>query len=377
MPTDEQFHDVDMLSAEEGWAVSTRSVYHYSNGSWTEVELPAFGPSLRSVDVVSADTAWAVGQDEMHGVILRYRNGEWARTAGPSSGTLRAVDFAGPDDGWAAGSSGMLRYRDGSWGELDESAPKDVAAIHLVSADDGWAVGGHGNIFRYDGEAWRTYTSPTTDSMTDIEMVTSEEGWAVGFNGTVLHYSDGTWNEVAVRWEPDTRIRAIDMVRADEGWAVGFRILSPGYAVGTILHYRAGVWTQGPSPADEPLWDLDMLTAGEGWSVGHEPDCLFHVPCSGVILHYRDGTWEIAARPESEPLAVHMLSPYRGWAVGYGLIRYQSAEWVDEPASPVSHGVLTGIDIVSANEGWAVGQYGTILHYHPYRIHLPYAIGSG
>jgi len=59
---------------------------------------------------------------------------------------------------------------------------------------------------------------------------------------------------------------------------------------------------------------------------------------------------------------VFMVSANDGWAVGEGgtILHYSGGVW-QESASPAS-GWLKGIVMVSANEGWAVGKY-TTLHY--------------
>jgi photosystem II stability/assembly factor-like uncharacterized protein len=60
---------------------------------------------------------------------------------------------------------------------------------------------------------------------------------------------------------------------------------------------------------------------------------------------------------------VSMINAEEGWAVGRdGLIlHYQQGAWQEAP-SPTKNSLLS-IDMISAEEGWAVGWNCTILHY--------------
>jgi photosystem II stability/assembly factor-like uncharacterized protein len=116
------------------------------------------------------------------------------------------------------------------------------------------------------------------------------------------------------------------------------------------------------------LLAIHMLNPSEGWAIGE-----------GVILHYTGGTgtWEPQHMPGGRPRDVNMLSGNDGWIVGgtfpsNGIAKYSSAmilhyngtAWStveDIPADGKGY-VLTAIDMVSPTEGWAVGT-DTILHY--------------
>ena len=89
-------------------------------------------------------------------------------------------------------------------------------------------------------------------------------------------------------------------------------------------------------------------------------------------MHY-DGTRWQSAMPAGSPSAsmqdIDMITPEEGWAVGARgtILHYNGSGWaaVDSPAP---NAMLNAIDMVSAQEGWAVGYddsgtKGVILHY--------------
>ena len=180
-------------------------------------------------------------------------------------------------------------------------------------------------------------------------MVAPGEGWAVGERtddqgatvGLVLHYHDGTWDPQAS--PPDVLLHGLDMVSPTEGWAVGF------YG---LLHYTGGQWVAVPNPAGVPLQTIgiSMLSASEGWTLGRAED-----DQTDVALHYKDGQWT-ATRLGSKvrPTSVQMLSATNGWAAGqFGFLHYRDGKW-GKVSAPVFK-PLNQLFMVSDTAGWAVG----------------------
>lgn len=68
-----------------------------------------------------------------------------------------------------------------------------------------------------------------------------------------------------------------------------------------------------------------MTSATDGWAVGDPYDT--H---ASVILHARDGVWTQVKSPTQQPLtSVAMLSANEGWAVGAGgtILHYIGGAW--------------------------------------------------
>jgi photosystem II stability/assembly factor-like uncharacterized protein len=274
-------------------ATEPREQSPLQDGVWEVVTSPT-GNSLWGVDMVNADEGWAVGQD---GAMVRYRNGQWQNVSGPGVETLHAVDMVSLGDGWAVGGGGqdtILHYSGGSWAPVEPTGYW-LNGVYMVSGSLGWAVGSGGTILYYSGGQWQDAASPTTGSLNSVDMVSFSSGWAVG--GEILRYSGGNWQVVA---SPTSKqLRSVSMVSSSEGWAVG--------ETGTILHYSGGQWQQAYSPTSQWLHAVEMVSADEGWAVG----------VGGTILHYRDGMWRQYTSPTTEALVdLAMVSADEGWAVG-------------------------------------------------------------
>jgi hypothetical protein len=130
------------------------------------------------------------------------------------------------------------------------------------------------------------------------------------------------------------RLRGVSMVSPSEGWAVGDGSYSSlGGQDDAMLHYVGGNWRAEDLSSEVPastwggpiLNSVFMTSASDGWTTGS----IFDVKqaTQAVLLHYVGGKW----------------------------LRVQS---------PVSDVALHSLYTVSAQEGWAVGEGGTILHYH-------------
>lgn len=110
-----------------------------------------------------------------------------------------------------------------------------------------------------------------------------------------------------------------------------------------------------------------MTSSGEGWAVG-----------AGVIAHYHNGVWttlDLSALPSRLALfSVAMVSASEGWAVGENpntgapmILHYQNGQWqLDASPLNIPYGMLNAVAMVSPDEGWALGSDGSnslIVHY--------------
>jgi len=63
-----------------------------------------------------------------------------------------------------------------------------------TSSSDVFAVGRQGTIIHYNGKAWSTMTSGTTDDILGIWGSSSSDVYTSGYTGTILHYNGKTWS---------------------------------------------------------------------------------------------------------------------------------------------------------------------------------------
>lgn len=118
-------------------------------------------------------------------------------------------------------------------------------------------------------------------------------------------------------------------------------------------------------PGTPEMMGISMVSSRDGWAVGRtvggDP-----TRSEGVLAHYQNGHWMLETPPAYTLTlnSVAMLSASDGWIVGDGgaILHYTGGHWVSV-ASP-THDPLSGVYMLSATDGWAVSRGGAILHYN-------------
>jgi hypothetical protein len=196
----------------------------------------------------------------------------------------------------------------------------------------------------------------------DVSMVSADEGWAVGDesgNTALWHYVAGKWTETKVTGSQAVdKLHGVSMDSVIDGWSVGEN--------STFMHYVDGTWenTGTPEGIGTGLYvgSIDMISPSEGWAIATD-----YRSSTSSLLHYTNGKWTSTQSPTSGTLsAVNIVSSEDGWAVGDNgtILHYSGGKW-RQVASPTTLS-LSGVDMVSKDDGWAIGENGTesvILHY--------------
>jgi hypothetical protein len=214
-----------------------------------------------------------------------------------------------------------------------------LSAVHFFSSDEGWAVGqdsenGRGVMLYFSDGSWASVIVPDVSSNWGLSSV--HFIWAVGRDsangrGVILRFSGGVpWTLVPPLLDvgsSDWGLSAVRLVSPQEAWAVGQDFEN---GTGVLLHFLNGSWTSvSPPPlvVSSSNWGLssvDFSSSNEGWAVGQDI-----TNGTGVLLHY-------------------VKMP--GEDVG---------SWTSVSVSPLGvtgNWGLTGIDLITAFSGWAVGQ---------------------
>lgn len=281
-----QLYGVDAVSATSAWAVGTIETAHGANGggdgpkkpaawrwngtSWTIVNLPmpASAPAVTSVDMLSANDAWAVGwyydtfTPSAHGVpyAAHWNGSTWTEVDTPAPGTylnqVYTVSGTSPTDVWAVGGrrdrgSGALyhplalHWNGSAWAEVPVPDPAGGAggsllSVKAISPTDVWATGYRDYhtpaTWHYDGAAWTQVPLPALGGTANnflygITATASDQVWAVGYTSAGANNPDllvTRWNGTAWRIEtmPATEAGAsLQGVAAVPGTvlAVGYR----------------------------------------------------------------------------------------------------------------------------------------------------------
>ena len=155
---------------------------------------------------------------------------------------------------------------------------------------------------------------------------------------------------------------------------VAWRRLARGFRLALLL----GAWPLAAAadldPADEKSWALPLADL---YDVAAHGERVWAVGSWGTVLRSADGggTWTRSPTPTADILfAVSFADSQSGWAVGaHGVILRSTdggATWEQQVASVADEisgarpfdGPLFGVAAVSADEAWAVGDLGTVLH---------------
>ncbi len=289
-----------------------------STGTWSPVTSPTYF-TLLSVEMVSANDGWAIGTETFTGgdnIILNWDGTQWLNAGTiisptvDNSTTVIYGDIAmlSPTDGWLVAGTFtfeqgiIMRWNGVAWTEFMTTA-NALVAIDMISASDGWAVAsdGFGTIFyRWDGTAWQWAAGLfQIYAFSDIDMISNTDGWAIGLGGQIVRWNGNAWSAAS---SPVTMsLNSISMVSTTDGWIVGDG--------GVILRWSGNSWVQVASPVTTKLNSIKMISPTEGWAVGD----------NGVILHWDGNTWTDVTSPTVWELrSVTFISEFDGWAVGSG-----------------------------------------------------------
>jgi hypothetical protein len=317
---------------------------------------------LRAVQMLSPTEGWAVGSSYVApsatGVlILHYHNGQWRRVPVPSNAqlgvpaaNLSSIAMVSADEGWAVGggfsssdsnyvpSAFILHYSGGRWtryGSLMRDA--ELSAVQMLSPTDGWIGGSSGGpdvvanpatslMLHYDGTRWIPVQVPPVVSITRLDVLSATDGWATG-EDKILHYDGQQWTI----FQEVPQVTGLAMDSASDGWATSIPLYD---VLGTVFwHYNGKQWvkstTVGESSVSTGAEAFSMDSATDGWAVGGQAPDNSTVGIA-FYVHYSQGHWTIAQGPRVNVLFdVTMLSADEGWAVGNGgvVLHYQHGAW--------------------------------------------------
>ena len=196
----------------------------------------------------------------------------------------------------------------------------------------------------------------------DISVLPSGEGWVVGEGGVFLHTSGDGW---ALETSPvDLTLRRVFTLAADDAWAVADESypLGPGQSgvQSRLLHWNGSVWTTFFIGRSARVHRRSLFRQRETRMGNSSTD-----DGSGPVYHFIrwDGTEWSTVQDAPALAALQMISADDGWAVGAAgaLMHWDGGNWsaVDSP---------TGLDLdevafTSSDSGWAASEQGVILRY--------------
>lgn len=386
------FTDISMLSAEEGYLVTSGGELHLWDGvvwhkgyefhdaslyaidtlptgeiyvgggpssffavwdgsTWREVDLGS-NSRIAAIEAVAADDVWVSAES---GRFWHWDGAEWADLPRINvNGTRDFLAFS-PTDIWAVGAQGFVSHWDGDewevvWHGNQPGLGGEWETLKGVSgsASDLWAVGEQGLIVHWDGTRWTPIERPRASGLRDVDMLSSDEGWAVGDAARILRWDGRGWNEVPSPVEHGT-LFAVSMSSATNGWAIGWESSWIGDSQRVYLRWDGIAWRKQAVDFAEPdffggITDVVATGPRDAWMVGDV----------GVILRWDGETWSRVPRAERDIAyyTVDASGPEDVWAMGDITVRWDGESWSRVHAFDEVIRVLD-VDIVAPGHGWA------------------------
>lgn len=291
-----------------------------------------------------------------------------------------------------------------SWRVVDSPNSSNLTSVSMLTDNIGFIVGEMGTILEWDGVSWEMASSPTLNNLDSVSIGDQQNGWAV--SGLMLFKWDGnSWSQVSgapalpfqsvsakddkawmvggfmvcnpecndvtgftTQWDGNNwstiytfhkYLYAIDMFNELDGFAVG-DIFDPANPLPAIIRWNGTSWENQTHPPVQGLGDISILDSNNAWAVGLDAN----YTCT--LLNWNGSAWSTYSCPSGVDYlsAISMVAENDVWAVGGPhFIHWDGISWTSvEVAVPAD---LNDIEMRSANEGWAVGAGGTIVHFAP------------
>lgn len=217
---------------------------------------------------------------------------------------------------------------------------------------------------------WTIRTGGDFFSQQRLSMADETNGWVLAFSYTndvttayLIKYEDLSWSisSGATATHSQQIVKAdIEMISANDGWLVLGGGLGSALAESSVFRWDGSNWnffTTITDPNGISLTSLDALSANSVWALGGGNFW-------GTLYHWNGSTWNYAGKTPGGVWAddgLDMLTANDGWAVGYkGAIAHWDGTTLVEVTSPTTTN-LTAVSMVDSSTGWAVGEAGTIL----------------
>jgi type II secretory pathway pseudopilin PulG len=376
-------------------------IWKNNGSSWSENK-DTGSETWNAIDILSTTAGWTVGNS---GTVAQYGGGTtWTETTVPSSANMYGVVALTTTNVWACGANGRFWRYTGSWSMVTDTGNENWRAIAANSATSIWAVGDGGKIAYYNGTSWNeNIASPTGENLYALHILSASDIWATGSNGIVLHYDGSSWS-IQADTGGGENWRGIAMTSATSGFVTGlggeiFEYTTTSYSpsgtfTSSVIDGGVGSnvwdsvsWTETlPAGSDITIATRSGNTATpngtwSGWSGGlTDPTGSAIGSNSSRYIQYQisftratdtqqtpqlDDILLVFNVPTGQHLrGIDVVSVNDIWAVGNNgvILHYNGSTWASV-SSPVGT-ILYKIDMVSATDGWAVGASGVILHYN-------------
>lgn len=346
-PTNLDLRGVHAVSADEAWAIGDDGVLvHTVDGgaTWETTSLPS--TSTWTVFFLDAARGWAAGNGFFHttdGGATWVKDNDW--------GTITDIRFLDAQRGWACGNGGVTyRTTDGglTWSYTAVGPIATLRSIFFVDAQHGFTVNIDGDVFESldGGASWSLVHASGASNLNTVRFFDSQEGWVIG-GDTFLHTTDGGASWQAASVPPGTWVHGAEFADRLHGWGVG----AGGGGVRTVDGGQT--WVAMDTSIEGPrLWDVHFADAQNGFLVGE----------TGVLNGSTDGgqSWDLLQSGGAGTThGLDAVDAQHAWAANDGgeVLRTTDGHFWQRVEVPgiSTHGAVNGVDFLDPQRGWAVG----------------------
>jgi photosystem II stability/assembly factor-like uncharacterized protein len=211
--------------------------------------------------------------------------------------------------------------------------------------------------------AWTQQTSGVTDTLWSVHFINDNRGWAAGENATLLRTSNGgaSWTPVSNCVSAFDGFFSVRFLNSNEGWAGGAGAAAQTGDGGT--NFNCGVLDVNAFHNS-----LFPTSANRAWSAGFYVDpnlnCRFlsRITFGGASFTEENFT----GCPGPSLFDIYFVDANNGWAVGESgeIVHIANAAATTPTITSQTSGttqLLWGVFMLDPSAGWAVGDAGTIL----------------
>jgi len=355
------------LDNQVGWCGTyngTCKIYKTTNGgvNWTVfLEIPGVNSefSYRPC-VLDSLQAWIVDSNMK---LTRTTNGgnTWEVIDPGNRPYLVSVYFLSPQKGWAVGFPKPYSDRKGKimktenggglWTTQSTNWPRFVD-IRFVNEQTGFIVGDSGLILKTSdsGVTWIKNVSGTEVLLRTIRFVNPQTGWIAGDGGVILKTTDGGENWISQSSGTTVELRYISFFDSQNGWIGGLN-------QGVHLFTTNGGNTWQPFVIGSNIYISDICFTGPQNGIGVGPDGFIYKTTNGglnwVLIRFNMGydLWKI-----------QFITDQIGFVSGAEVLSTtDGGQTWNNIRPPISDWYCTSF-FYDAQNGWAVGENGSILH---------------
>ncbi len=293
--------------------------------------------------------------------LLAAQCGQWQSVPSGTTMLLRSVHFADVQNGWVVGSAGtLLRSSDGGTSWVAQSAAlgagsSELYSVHFVSATTGWVVGAGGFVKKTTngGTTWLPQMVNTSTDLYDVYFKDANNGWIVGACGLILRTTNGGTNWDAISSAQNYNLYAVSAANANNVAAA---------SSGTVLLRSSDSganWSSATGVTSGSNFRAMAFSGATGWAASTGGSIWKTTNGGNVWLFWgsaapNTGVWQAAATTTAYAYIA---------GLGGKLVRSAGTAVFDDFSDGITTEDLYGLQMLSDENGWAVGAGGKIFRY--------------